>query len=211
MKKLRRAISRSDVIVSVFCKPQHVDVDDAVLYSEEESLSSSLYTSEFGRQNKDDSFLGDLFQNAVPLTPSNGQLVGFGRAYSDYGLTASIHDLMVRSSFIKNCYNRLLTSRDIYDIAALCFEDESHLNGIFPAYTRRQGYHRNRRDKEVQCPNSDAKLLRHVPCKTHQKTEEKREVVAGYVDGSETRELFAMPDLIEIIKIPCKLEINNIP
>ncbi|KAG7542173.1 Acyl-CoA N-acyltransferase [Arabidopsis thaliana x Arabidopsis arenosa] len=96
MKKLRVAISRSDVVVSVFCKPHHGDVDDdAVLYSEEESLSSSLYHSEFGRQNKDESFLGDLFQNAMPLTPSTGQLVGFGRAYSDYGLTASIHDLMV--------------------------------------------------------------------------------------------------------------------
>lgn len=96
MKKLRIAISRSDVVVSVFCKPRHADVDDdAVLYSEEESLSSSLYHSEFGRQNKDESSLGDLFQNVLPLTPSNGQLVGFGRAYSDYGLTASIHDLMV--------------------------------------------------------------------------------------------------------------------
>ncbi|CAL9226142.1 unnamed protein product [Arabidopsis halleri] len=132
MKKLRRAISRSDVVVSVFCKPRHADVDDAVLYSEEENLSSSLYHSEFGRQNKDESFLGDLFQNALPLTPSTGQLVGFGRAYSDYGLTASIHDLMVLPSIqrmgigklIVNRIVRLLKSRDIYDIAALCFEDE---------------------------------------------------------------------------------------
>lgn len=95
MKKLRTAISRSDVVVSVFCKPRHADLDVAVSYSEEESLSSSLYPSEFRRQNKDESSLGDLFQNAVPLTPSTGQLIGFGRAYSDYGLTASIHDLMV--------------------------------------------------------------------------------------------------------------------
>ncbi|CAH8275985.1 unnamed protein product [Arabidopsis lyrata] len=131
MKKLRVAISRSDVVVSVFCKPRHADVDDAVLYSEE-NLSSSLYHSEFGRQNKDESSLGDLFQNVLPLTPSNGQLVGFGRAYSDYGLTASIHDLMVLPSLqrmgigklIVNRIVRLLTSRDIYDIAALCFEDE---------------------------------------------------------------------------------------
>ncbi|CAE6186647.1 unnamed protein product [Arabidopsis arenosa] len=132
MKKLRIAISRSDVVVSVFCKPHHADVDDAVLYSEEESLSSSLYHSEFGRQNKDESSLVDLFQNVLPLTPSTGQLVGFGRAYSDFGLTASIHDLMVLPSLqrmgigklIVNRIVRLLTSRDIYDIAALCFEDE---------------------------------------------------------------------------------------
>ncbi|ESQ55367.1 hypothetical protein EUTSA_v10026093mg [Eutrema salsugineum] len=94
MKKLRRAISRSDVVVSVFCKPHHADLVEestrenggaAVLYSEEESLSSSS--------------LGDLFQDVLPLTPANGQLVGFGRAYSDYGLTASIHDLMCLPGF----------------------------------------------------------------------------------------------------------------
>lgn len=124
MKKLRTAISRSDVVVSVFCKPHHaVLVED----DEEESLSSSLR-----KQNKDESSLGDMFQDVLPLTPSNGQLVGFGRAYSDYGLTASIHDLMVLPSLqrmgigklIANRITRLLTSRDIYDIAALCFEHE---------------------------------------------------------------------------------------
>ncbi|KAG5413496.1 hypothetical protein IGI04_001063 [Brassica rapa subsp. trilocularis] len=124
MKKLRTAISRSDVVVSVFCKPHHTAlVED----DEQESLSSSLR-----KQNKDESSLGDMFQDVLPLTPSNGQLVGFGRAYSDYGLTASIHDLMVLPSLqrmgigklIVNRITRLLTSRDIYDIAALCFEHE---------------------------------------------------------------------------------------
>ncbi|XP_020872710.1 uncharacterized N-acetyltransferase ycf52 isoform X3 [Arabidopsis lyrata subsp. lyrata] len=110
MKKLRVAISRSDVVVSVFCKPRHADVDDAVLYSEE-NLSSSLYHSEFGRQNKDESSLGDLFQNVLPLTPSNGQLVGFGRAYSDYGLTASIHDLMVLPSLQRMGIGKLIVNR----------------------------------------------------------------------------------------------------
>ncbi|CAN7109283.1 uncharacterized N-acetyltransferase ycf52 [Brassica rapa] len=121
MKKLRTAISHSDVVVSVFCKPHHtVLVED----DEQESLSS--------KQNKDESSLGDMFQDVLPLAPSNGQLVGFGRAYSDYGLTASIHDLMVLPSLqrmgigklIVNRITRLLTSRDIYDIAALCFEHE---------------------------------------------------------------------------------------
>lgn len=97
MKKLRRAVSRSDVVVSVFCKPHHVDLDDdddggdVVSYSEEESLPSSLFPLNLRKQNKD----RYLFPNVLPLTPSNGKLVGFGRAYSDYGLTASIHDLMV--------------------------------------------------------------------------------------------------------------------
>ncbi|EOA17351.1 hypothetical protein CARUB_v10005633mg [Capsella rubella] len=132
MKKLQTAISHSDVVVSVFCKPRHADLHDAALYTDEESLASSLYPSEFRRQYKDESSLGDLLHNALPLTPSTGKLVGFGRAYSDYGLTASIHDLMVLPSLqrmgigrlIVNRIVRLLTSRDIYDIAALCFEDE---------------------------------------------------------------------------------------
>lgn len=100
MKKLCTAISRSDVVVSVFCKPHHAllveestsedDNDDVPVLS-----SSSLSPSDLGRQNKGEGSLGDMFQDVLPLTPSNGQLVGFGRAYSDYGLTASIHDLMV--------------------------------------------------------------------------------------------------------------------
>ncbi|CAA7020943.1 unnamed protein product [Microthlaspi erraticum] len=122
MKKLRTAISRSDVVVSVFCKPHHTDLDD------DESLSSSLFPLNSKKQNKD----RDLFRNVLPLTPSNGKLVGFGRAYSDYGLTASIHDLMVLPSLqrmgigklIVNRITRLLISREIYDIAALCFEHE---------------------------------------------------------------------------------------
>lgn len=101
MKKLRTAVSRSDVVVSVFCKPHHAllveertsedDNDDGVPVLS----SSSLYPSDLGRQNKGEGSLGDMFQDVLPLTPSNGQLVGFCRAYSDYGLTASIHDLMV--------------------------------------------------------------------------------------------------------------------
>ncbi|XP_010434340.1 PREDICTED: uncharacterized protein LOC104718313 isoform X3 [Camelina sativa] len=108
MKKLRTAISRSDVVVSVFCKPRHADLHDAVLYSEEET---SLYPSEFRKQNKDESSLGDLLQNAIPLTPSTGQLVGFGRAYSDHGLTASIHDLMVLPSLQRMGVGRLIVNR----------------------------------------------------------------------------------------------------
>lgn len=73
--KLRVALSHSSVLVSVFCKP-----DDAVADS-----SSSMG-------------LGDFFERLVmPVGPNNGQLVGFGRAISDQGLTASIYDVMVFS------------------------------------------------------------------------------------------------------------------
>lgn len=59
-------------------------------------------------------------------------LIGFGRAVSDFGLTASIYDVMVIPSLrrmgigkmIVRKVVRMLTNRDIYDIAALCSEDE---------------------------------------------------------------------------------------
>ncbi|CAH8388833.1 unnamed protein product [Eruca vesicaria subsp. sativa] len=75
-------------LVSVFCKPHHVeestsdrDDDDA---KEERLSSSSLYPLESRRQSKEESSLGDMFQDVLPFSPSSGQLVGFGRAYSDY-------------------------------------------------------------------------------------------------------------------------------
>lgn len=72
--KLRIALSHSSILVSVFCKPNDV-VGDA---------SSSM------------GLLGDLIQRVrTPVSPQNSQLVGFGRAISDEGLTASIHDVMV--------------------------------------------------------------------------------------------------------------------
>lgn len=73
VRKLRVALSHSSVLVSVFCRR-----DDAVSDS-----SSSMG-------------LGDFFERMVmPVGPNNGQLVGFGRAVSDQGLTASIYDIMV--------------------------------------------------------------------------------------------------------------------
>jgi hypothetical protein len=69
INKLRIALSHSDVLVSVFCKPHLVDglVEP----------SSSIV---------------DFF---TPVSPSCDLLVGFGRAVSDCGLTASIYDVMV--------------------------------------------------------------------------------------------------------------------
>ncbi|OMO89951.1 GCN5-related N-acetyltransferase (GNAT) family protein [Corchorus olitorius] len=72
MGKLRIALSNSCAIVSVFCKPQQIEI-----------------------QNQGKGFVGDLMESVTPVSPSNGKLVGFGRAVSDLGLTASIYDVMV--------------------------------------------------------------------------------------------------------------------
>lgn len=103
LNKLRIALTHSSVVLSVFCNPNQV--------------------------------VGDLgfLERLVPLTPNSGQLVGFGRAVSDVGLTASIYDVMVSPShrglgigrLIVERIVRILTGRGIYDIAALCSEQES--------------------------------------------------------------------------------------
>ncbi|ESR49216.1 glucosamine 6-phosphate N-acetyltransferase [Citrus sinensis] len=110
--KLCLALSHSFVVVSVF---------SSLALSDDESSKRLMVP-----------LLGNLAQRVVPVTPSNGQLVGFGRAVSDVGLTASIHDIMVIPSLrqmgigrmIVQRILRMLTSREIYDIAALCSEEE---------------------------------------------------------------------------------------
>ncbi|RDX65093.1 Serotonin N-acetyltransferase 1, chloroplastic, partial [Mucuna pruriens] len=107
--KLRIALSHSAVLVSVFCNLHH---ENAV-----------------PRRNSSPSLIADFF---TQVSPSRDQLVGFGRAVSDYGLTASIYDVMVIPSLqrmgigqmIVKKIVRMLTNRDIYDIAALCSENE---------------------------------------------------------------------------------------
>ncbi|XP_050209343.1 uncharacterized N-acetyltransferase ycf52 [Mercurialis annua] len=66
------------------------------------------------------------------VSPSKSQLIGFGRAVSDLGLTASIYDVVVIppmrrmgiGKMIVHKIIRILTSKDIYDIAALCSADQ---------------------------------------------------------------------------------------
>ncbi|MED6150731.1 hypothetical protein PIB30_075336 [Stylosanthes scabra] len=128
-RKLRIALSHSAVVVSVFCKSQHI-------------LSAA--------DGDDDGGFGvvDLFESVTPVTPSDGELVGFGRAVSDCGLTASIYDVMVVPSLrrmgigrmIVKKIVRMLTNREVYDIAALCTENErsqlsstpSRVNNLIP-------------------------------------------------------------------------------
>ncbi|KAD2805302.1 hypothetical protein E3N88_38679 [Mikania micrantha] len=99
--KLRIALSHSSVVVSVFA-----------------GLESTAG--------------GDWYRRMIPVTPVTGQLVGFGRAVSDEALTASIYDIMVIPTLqdrgigrmILQRIIRLLTNKGIYDIAALCSDQE---------------------------------------------------------------------------------------
>ncbi|GFY82026.1 acyl-CoA N-acyltransferases (NAT) superfamily protein [Actinidia rufa] len=121
MAKLRIALSHSSVVVSVFTKAEAVPS-----YSPPHSSDSSSEVSDLMGLG------GEWFRRVVPLTPSNGRLVGFGRAVGDCGLTASIYDVMVIPSLrgmgigrmIVRRIIRVLTSRGIYDIAALCSDEE---------------------------------------------------------------------------------------
>ncbi|OAY66385.1 hypothetical protein ACMD2_15387 [Ananas comosus] len=76
-RKLRRALAHSFVVVSVFCRAQFLDRDD-----ERDGPGLGLGFEE-------------LFERALPVSGSDHRLVGFGRAVSDGGLTASIHDVVV--------------------------------------------------------------------------------------------------------------------
>ncbi|KAF5736485.1 hypothetical protein HS088_TW14G00628 [Tripterygium wilfordii] len=114
LKRLQIALSHSSILVSVFCNPHHVTT-----------------TAINGNQRMNP--MADFVQNLFPLvSPTNGSLVGFGRAVSDLGLTASIYDVMVTPSLqrmgigrmIVQRIIRMLTSREIYDIAAICSENE---------------------------------------------------------------------------------------
>ncbi|XP_031108278.1 uncharacterized protein LOC116012765 [Ipomoea triloba] len=106
LNKLRKALIHSSVVVSVFTQPE---------------FSSPLA-----------SIGGDWVRTAMPVTPANGQLVGFGRAVSDSSLTASIYDVMVIPPLrrrgigrrIVQMILRMLTNKGIYDIAALCSDVE---------------------------------------------------------------------------------------
>ncbi|GAA0169257.1 acetyltransferase [Lithospermum erythrorhizon] len=108
LDKLRKAISHSSIVVSVFAKPD----------------------PEYGGINM--GIGGGWVRNMIPVTPQNGRLVGFGRAVSDFGLTASIYDVMVIpylqrrgiGRMIVQRILRILNRRDVYDIAALCSEKE---------------------------------------------------------------------------------------
>ncbi|CAN0877133.1 hypothetical protein LINGRAHAP2_LOCUS11709 [Linum grandiflorum] len=104
LEKLRIALSHSSVLVSVFCNRRN-----AVIQGEDEE------------EEKEGDGLEDLLQKLIPpallISPSYGQLVGFGRAVTDVGLTASIHDVVVS----KNPPKRLFLSQCISFLIRLSF------------------------------------------------------------------------------------------
>ncbi|XP_073100566.1 GCN5-related N-acetyltransferase 3, chloroplastic-like isoform X3 [Elaeis guineensis] len=134
--KLQIALAHSFVVVSVFCRPKYLVEDD-----KNEILRAGI---------------ANFFERALPVPESDSRLVGFGRAVSDGGLTASIHDIvrpawkaltlllpLPRISKFKHVFQvipslqrrgigqkiveriiRILTSKGIYDICALCTEKE---------------------------------------------------------------------------------------
>ncbi|TMX02166.1 hypothetical protein EJD97_022506 [Solanum chilense] len=119
--KLRKALLHSYVVASVFTRPEFVP-DLAP-----ENASGSGLTG----------IGGDWIGKVVPVTPGNGELVGFGRAVSDSGLTAAIYDVMVIPSLRRRGIGRkivqrilrILVNRDIYDIAALCSDQQKPFFG----------------------------------------------------------------------------------
>lgn len=107
ISKLRTAISHSSVVVSVFTRPEFA------------SPSSSA-----AEASKSAGIGGEWISRVMPVTPANGQLVGFGRAVSDLGLTASIYDVMVRKFLFPSQVTVLVqnfrTLYSIMSIASLC-------------------------------------------------------------------------------------------
>nr|CAB3463478.1 unnamed protein product [Digitaria exilis] len=114
--KLRTALAHSFVVVSVFCGARF--------------LAGAGGGGEEG-EGDEQRFLG-LGLDLGLGRQGERQLVGFGRAVSDVGLTASVHDVVVHPSLqrrgigrkIVDKITRVLHSRGIYDISALCTEKE---------------------------------------------------------------------------------------
>ncbi|XP_041020323.1 uncharacterized protein LOC121261950 isoform X2 [Juglans microcarpa x Juglans regia] len=129
--KLSIALSHSSVVVSVFCKPT-----DVLCATETWSSSSSSSSLEDLIKPRKTLGLGDLFQKVLPVTPSNGQLVGFGRAVSDFGLTASIYDIMVIPSLRGMGIGRIIVKRIVRLFFKACGFGDDILSSTTMMYSR---------------------------------------------------------------------------
>ncbi|XP_010238799.3 uncharacterized protein LOC100838827 isoform X1 [Brachypodium distachyon] len=131
IRKLRTALAHSFLVVSVFCAARFL----------EDEVEGDGEGREGGRR-----FLGIDMDLGRLGRREEQRLVGFGRAVSDVGLTASVHDVVVRLLLTNYWFvelpgdlqvhpslqrrgigrkilekiTRVLHSRGIYDISALC-------------------------------------------------------------------------------------------
>ncbi|KAL0321743.1 UNVERIFIED_CONTAM: hypothetical protein Scaly_2470700 [Sesamum calycinum] len=128
--KLRKALSHSPVVVSAFTKPEFLTT---------QSSASPEMTTFTG-------IGGDWIRKVAPVTPENGRLIGFGRAVSDLGLTASIYDVMVHPalqerSLTEGIYDCFVTQRHFF---RACGFGDDMLGSITMMYTRSSsGYSNN--------------------------------------------------------------------
>uniref|UniRef100_A0A0D9WIN7 N-acetyltransferase domain-containing protein n=1 Tax=Leersia perrieri TaxID=77586 RepID=A0A0D9WIN7_9ORYZ len=121
LRKLRVALAHSFLVVSVFCSARFLEDGDG----------------DGGGDGDGDGDGRRLMGLGLGLGLGLGQredqrLVGFGRAVSDIGLTASVHDVVVHPTLqrrgiglkIVDRITRVLHNRGIFDISTLCTEKE---------------------------------------------------------------------------------------
>ncbi|KAG0463693.1 hypothetical protein HPP92_019762 [Vanilla planifolia] len=120
--KLRKAVCNSFIVVSVFCRSRFLPSAAAAA-----DVSGKVCTGEVT-----DFGLVEFLEKAARTPSPDHHLVGFGRAVSDGGLTASIHDVVVMPSLQRRGIGRkiveriirVLTNKGIYDISVLCSKKE---------------------------------------------------------------------------------------
>uniref|UniRef100_A0A803P124 N-acetyltransferase domain-containing protein n=1 Tax=Cannabis sativa TaxID=3483 RepID=A0A803P124_CANSA len=138
------SLPQTSLPVFISTKPTHVNPDELQRLFGACKLSTHRFSTYAEESSSDPVQMIDVEKLRValshssfvtvmePVTPQNGEMIGFGRAVSDMGLTASIYDVMVApplrglgiGKMIVQRIIRMLRSMDIYDIAALCSENE---------------------------------------------------------------------------------------
>ncbi|KAM4093582.1 hypothetical protein ACJW30_06G127300 [Castanea mollissima] len=130
--KLRTALSHSSLVVSVFCKPT-----DVLLFATKSSSEINTTSNKKIQIQIQGLGLNDLFQKLMPVTPFNAQLVGFGRAVSDFGLTASIYDVMVIPSLRGMGIGRMILKRIVRMFFKACGFGDDILGSTTMMYSRK--------------------------------------------------------------------------
>ncbi|XP_049366447.1 uncharacterized protein LOC125831292 isoform X2 [Solanum verrucosum] len=128
--KLRKALLHSYVVASVFTRPDLAP----------ENVSGSGLTG----------IGGDWIGKVVPVTPGNGELVGFGRAVSDSGLTAAIYDVMVIPSLRRRGIGRKIVQRILRPFFGACGFGDDVLVSTTMMYTRSASTH-SEDEQMVKC------------------------------------------------------------